>query len=132
MRSYSVLVVGSVSNARLVDAIFAMGLVPVVRDRLATVVSALRGQCFEAVVVDSAHSADDPLELVLNLREFDTDVPVVVLMGLDRMQEGLILASLHGTVVVRSSSKYGHLVSALADVLGAAPETGQEAVGGHR
>ena len=89
-------------------------------------------ECFEAVVVDSAHSADDPLELVLNLREFDTDVPVVVLMGLDRMQEGLILASLHGTVVVRSSSKYGHLVSALADVLGAAPETGQEAVGGHR
>ena len=131
MRSYSVLVVGSVSNARLVDAIFAMGLVPVVRDRLATVVSALRGQCFEAVVVDSAHSADDPLELVLNLREFDADVPVVALMGLDRKQEGRILATLHRTVVVRSSSDYGHLVTALADALGAAPEARQEAVG-HR
>ena len=112
MKSFAILVVGSGENTRLVDLVFDVGFVAVCRTTLAGAIEALRHQRFGAVVFDASHTDIDPAEFVLNAREFDADVPVVVL-GRGDGADAELLGRLPHTHVVDAPTTSAALSAAL-------------------
>lgn len=106
MKATALLVLGSVTDRTLVDALFDLGFSPLVRDSMPSALSKLRCERFAAVLVDRDSADIDALEFVLNVRDIDEHVPVVVVGGsLDAGDEKALRAHLThlGTVVLDGS-----------------------------
>ncbi len=78
MEATALLVLGSMTERTLVDALFDLGLAPLVRDSMSSALSKLRSERFAAVLLDRDSTDVDALEFVLNVRDIDEHVPVVV------------------------------------------------------
>lgn len=78
MKATALLVLGSVTDRTLVDALFDLGFAPLVRDSMSSALSKLRSERFAAVLVDGDAIDVDVLEFVLNVRDINEHVPVVV------------------------------------------------------
>jgi len=78
MRATALLVLGSSTDRKLVDALFDLGFAPLVRDSMSSALSKLRSERFAALLVDRDSADVDALEFVLNVRDIDEHVPVVV------------------------------------------------------
>ena len=79
MKSQAVLVLGTYANKDLVDILLSIGLAPLVRENIQGVLDKVRHEQFGAIVVDQRHANIDVLELILNVRDVDGRIPVVVL-----------------------------------------------------
>lgn len=79
MRSDSILILGSNENKELTEPLFELGLTAIVRESMQQALEKLRSGIFGAIIVDRQHAECDVLELVLNVRDLDEDIPIFVL-----------------------------------------------------
>lgn len=79
MRPRSVLLIGDKQDGHLVDAFFEAGLTAVLKTPSIGTFADARQRAYEAVVVDDVDPGRDVLEAVLNLRDYDEQVPIAVL-----------------------------------------------------
>ena len=120
MKATALLVLGSMTDRTLVDALFDLGFAPIVRDSMSSALNKLRSERFAAVLVDGDSTDVDVLEFVLNVRDINEHVPVVVVgRSLDESGEEVLrdyLAQL-GTVVLDGSPD--QVIAGLEQVLNA-------------
>ena len=79
MKSRDVLVLGNHANRELVEVLSRFGFVPQVWGSVQHSLEKLRHQKFAAILVDRNFTHADVLEFVLNVRDIDKKVPVVVI-----------------------------------------------------
>ena len=117
MRSQSVLVLGTYTNKGLIDILFGIGLAPLVRENIQGVLDKLRHEQFGAIVVDQRYANPDVLELILNVRDIDEQIPVVVLGKLSDETVRKTLASQKQTIVVEDTADGNKLAGRLEEIL---------------
>ena len=117
MRSQSVLVLGTYANKGLIDILLGIGLAPLVRENIQGVLDKLRHEQFGAIVVDQRYANPDVLELVLNVRDVDERIPVVVLGKLSDEAVRKTLASQKQTIVVEDTVDGNKLAGRLEQIL---------------
>jgi len=117
MRSQSVLVLGTYTNKGLIDILLGIGLAPLVRENIQGVLDKLRHEQFGAIVVDQRYANPDVLELILNVRDIDEQIPVVVLGKLSDETVRKTLASQKQTIVVEDTADGNKLAGKLEEIL---------------
>jgi len=117
MRSQSVLVLGTYTNKGLIDILLGIGLAPLVRENIQGVLDKLRHEQFGAIVVDQRYANPDVLELILNVRDIDEQIPVVVLGKLSDETVRKTLASQKQTIVVEDTADGNKLAGRLEEIL---------------
>lgn len=100
MKSQSVLVLGTYKNEGLVDALLDIGLAPLVRENIQSVLDKVRHERFGAIVVDQRYADIDVLELILNVRDVDEQIPVVVIGKLNDEAVRKTLAGQRRTTII--------------------------------
>jgi DNA-binding response OmpR family regulator len=78
MRSDGILVIASQQSHALPEMLSRLGLAPLVQSTLADAIEAARQQRLAAVAVDAAHPEIDPVQCVLQLREIDAQIAILV------------------------------------------------------
>jgi hypothetical protein len=80
MRSNTIVILGSRENETLKEAVFELGHTPLTRDTIARVIEKIRQERVSSIVVDSEHTDPeiDILEFILNVRDIDKTVPVLM------------------------------------------------------
>lgn len=117
MRPQSVLVLGTYANKILIDIILGIGLTPLVRENILSVIDKLRHERFSAIIVDQDCANPDILELILNVRDIDEQIPVVVLGQLSKKEIRKTLASQNKTIVVENTTNGNKLAEKLEGIL---------------
>jgi FixJ family two-component response regulator len=79
MVSKRVLVLGNHASRKLPNILSSLGFAPQVWGSMRHSLDKLRRHKFAAVIVDQKFNRADPLEFILNIRDIDDKVPVVVL-----------------------------------------------------
>lgn len=79
MDSQAVLVLGNHANKDLVDVLSSIGFTPQVWGSMQHSLDKLRHEKFAAILVDLKFTHADVLEFILNVRDIDKKVPVVVI-----------------------------------------------------
>jgi DNA-binding response OmpR family regulator len=79
MNSQAVLVLGNHANRKLIDVLSDSGFIAEVWGSVQHSLERLKRQKFGAVLVDRKFTHADVLEFVLNVRDMDADVPVLVI-----------------------------------------------------
>jgi len=117
MGSQAVLVLGTYANKGLIDVLFGIGLAPLVRGDIQGIVDKLRHEQFGAIVVDQRYANTDVLELILNVRDVDEQIPVVVLGKLNDEAVRKTLASQKQTTIVEDTEGDNKLAGRLKQIL---------------
>lgn len=78
MKSDAILILGSKQDRALCDALLDFGFEVLVRESIAGAIEKLRTDRFLAIVADAQHTTEDVLEFVLNIRDFDESIPILV------------------------------------------------------
>ncbi len=78
MNSQAVLVLGNHANKDLVEVLSSIGFAPQVWGSMQHSLDKLRHEKFAAILVDLKFTHADVLEFILNVRDIDKEVPVVV------------------------------------------------------
>jgi len=81
--SDAVLVVAGKRDPALVDALFEVGLTAVIKAPSVALFSRLHPGEYRAVLTSDEGPDRDVLELILNIRDWDEGVPIIVLGGSD-------------------------------------------------
>ncbi len=79
MVSKRVLVLGNHASRKLPNILSSLGFAPQVWGSMQHSLDKLRRHKFAAVIVDRKFNRADPLEFILNIRDIDDKVPVVIL-----------------------------------------------------
>jgi DNA-binding NarL/FixJ family response regulator len=116
MKSQSVLVLGTYANKGLVDIILGIGLVPLVKGNIQDVLDKLRHEQFGAIVVDQRYANPDVLEFILNVRDIDKQIPVVVLGKLSDEAVRKTLAGQRQTMIVEDTADGNKLAARLEEI----------------
>jgi DNA-binding NtrC family response regulator len=100
-RKRNVLVLGSERNKAFAQMLREIGIAPTFVRTLEGVVHALRHMKAAAVLVDRNQGGADDLELVLNVRDLDPEIPIILIGATrgDRADE--ILSSQQATYLIR-------------------------------
>lgn len=80
--SPTVLILSPEDRNELVETAFEVGLIPLIRHRLIGALETVRHERLAALIFDIDHSDVDLIELVLNVRDVQKGLPVIV-AGLD-------------------------------------------------
>ena len=73
----ALIVYGSDEHSELVKAITRSGFLPVIRVNVFNILQLIRQRDFSAIVIDSDNLKEDALELVLNVRDIDDNIPII-------------------------------------------------------
>ena len=104
MNSQAVLVLGNHANRNLVQTLSRVGLTPQVWGSMRHSLDKLRHQKFSAVIIDRKFTHADVLEFILNVRDIDQKIPVLVLgSGQDEQMDREILRLNH-TIILNGSN----------------------------
>jgi len=118
MNSQAVLILGNHVNRDLVQAVASTGFVPQVWGSMRHSLDKLVRERFAAVVIDRKFTHADVLEFILNVRDIDKTIPVVVVgPGQDERIEKKIVNQDH-TVVLAELERAETLAGKLAEALG--------------
>ena len=79
MKPTAVLVLSRDENSYVLESVFSIGLAPVVRDDMHEALDKIRHDRFAMIVVDRNRADVDVLEFILNVRDIDVELPVVVI-----------------------------------------------------
>ncbi len=74
----SVLLLGSNMKNRIINSIFDMGYTPILRDKMNEAFYKIRHDNFKAILIDRDRVEIDALEFILNVRDIDQDIPIIV------------------------------------------------------
>ncbi len=100
----SVLVLGSETNRALSQTLGKVNLEPKFVRTLPGVVHALRRMQASAVLIDRGQEGVDALELVLNIRDLDGAIPIILIGSRGEGRTDAILAAQPGTFLIRKAS----------------------------
>jgi CheY-like chemotaxis protein len=78
MKPRAGLILGADSDKSLHECLFGLGLAPIGRETMQSALDKLRHERFELVLIDRQSARVDVLELVLNVRDLDRNIPIVV------------------------------------------------------
>ena len=105
MNSQIVLVLGNHTNRDLVEVLSGLGFASQVWGSMQHSLEKIRNQQFTAILVDQKFTKADVLEFILNVRDIDKKVPVVVIgNGTDERINRKIAKQDHTTVVGETES----------------------------
>ena len=79
MNPHIVLVLGNIANRKLVEILSGLGFASQVWGSMQHSLEKLQQQKFTAILVDQKFTHTDVLEFILNVRDIDKKVPVVVI-----------------------------------------------------
>jgi DNA-binding NtrC family response regulator len=79
MDSKIVLVLGNIANRKLVEVLSGLGFASQVWGSMQHSLKKIRHQKFTAILVDQKFTHSDVLEFILNVRDIDKKIPVVVI-----------------------------------------------------
>lgn len=79
MRSDAVLIIGNELREELLEAFFEAGLTAVARPASVDTFARVRQRSYDALIIDEGDPERDVLEVVLNIRDYDEKVPIIVL-----------------------------------------------------
>ncbi len=79
MQSNAILVLGDENDTDLRESLFSIGLIPLYRENMQDLLGKLRQGAYDAVVVDQDQERADVLELLLNVRDLNETIPVIIL-----------------------------------------------------
>lgn len=99
--STTVLVLGADQQSTLIEMLFDMGVVPIVRRRMLPALDRIRHENFDAVFLDQDRGEVDVLEFVLNVRDHDSDIPVVVVGDISNDREHRLVYSMQPVFLVK-------------------------------
>lgn len=118
MSSQAVLILGNHANRDLAQAVANAGFAPQVWGSMRHSLDKLVRERFAAVVIDRKFTRADVLEFILNIRDIDKTIPVVVVgPGKDERIERKIVDQDH-TVVLAEFEGAETLAQKLAEALG--------------
>lgn len=104
MKSQAVLVLGHHANRDLVQTLSRVGFPPQVWGSMRHSLDKLRHQKFAAVIIDRKFTHADVLEFILNVRDINHKIPVLVIgPGQDEQMDRKILRLNH-TVILNGSN----------------------------
>jgi len=109
----AVLVLSSQVETTLVDALVSIGLCPLVRESMQSALDRIRRERFAAIVVDQKRAKVDVLEFILNVRDIDTEIPVLVVGPLKGEPSYKTLQRLDNTVILKEFESAESLAKAL-------------------
>jgi hypothetical protein len=81
VKGVAVLILGSPASGELSEIVYEMGFLPLMREDLHGALVALRHEQLGAVIIDAARARVDILEFILNVRDFDEEVPIIIADG---------------------------------------------------
>jgi len=113
--STTVLVLGAEQESTLIEMLFDMGVVPIVRKRMLPALDRIRHESFDAVFLDENRGDVDVLEFVLNVRDHDSEIPVVVVGGISNDREHRLVYSMQPVFLVKDN--YNELERQVQQVL---------------
>jgi FixJ family two-component response regulator len=117
MNSQAVLVLGNHANRDLVKTLSRVGFAPQVWGSMRHSLEKLVHQRFTAVIVDRKFTSADILEFVLNVRDINQQIPVVIIgSGSDKRIDKKIIRLGH-TIILNGSGRDNTLGERLAHVL---------------
>lgn len=117
MKSKAVLVLGNHANRDLVQTLSHVGFVPQVWGSMRHSLDKLLPQRFAAVIVDRKFTHADVLEFVLNVRDINKEIPVVVIgSGKDEQMDKKIMRQ-NRTMILNENNSKNVLVEKLAHAL---------------
>jgi hypothetical protein len=94
LRNFELLVMSRPEGSTVVEALFLLGLTPLVRETLGDAVKIASRRQFDAVVVELEHCHEDAMELLLNLRDVAPDIPAILVGDLSGDEMGDLIRSL--------------------------------------
>jgi DNA-binding NtrC family response regulator len=117
MKSQAVLVLGNHAKGGLVQTLLSAGFLPQMWGSALHSLEKLRRRRFAAVIVDRKFTHADVLEFVLNVRDIDQQIPVVVIgRGKDARIDAKISRQDH-TVILNGSRRTDKLAERLLSAL---------------
>jgi hypothetical protein len=100
VKSQALLILGSHRSQEYVEALSSIGFVPEVRGSVQHSLDKVRRQRFSGVIVDRKFTHADVLEFILNVRDINRTIPVVVIgLGKNERIEGKIVKQDHTRVL---------------------------------
>ena len=126
LRRKSVLLVSSGKNKALIEALLDRGVEILVRSAVLSALQALRRQDVAAVAIDLNHTELDLLELILNIRDLDAAVPVVLFGEPEESPGSAVLASLGPIEQVSGWQSLDDLAEQIVGALMELYEAGEE------
>jgi DNA-binding NtrC family response regulator len=100
VKSQALLILASHRSQEYVEALSKIGFVPEVRGSVRHSLDKVRRQRFSGVIVDRKFTHADVLEFILNVRDINRTIPVVVIgSGKDKRIEGKINKQDHTRVL---------------------------------
>lgn len=75
----TILVLGDYENGHLVDIIYNLGILPVLKETMESALSSLRHDNFAAIIIDHERAGVDRLEFILNAWDVYGQIPVIVI-----------------------------------------------------
>lgn len=103
--SATVLILGDRRKSDLIETLFNLGYVPLVREQLQQALEKLRHENFSAVLLDYRKADTDALEFILNVRDIDDGVPVIVVGEAQNNLERKLLLDQKNIFLVQVSSE---------------------------
>jgi len=129
MKTANVLLIGTEVNSDLLEALFERGFAPIVRRRIQPSLHELRHDRFGAIFIDRNNAEDDMLELILNIRDVDQQIPIVV-VGKSAIKERDRHLRQQGRAFVVSKSEFSRsLANMTRSAFGRAGEQNERARG---
>jgi len=117
MNSQAVLVLGNHANRNLVEVLSGLGFAPQVWGSMKHSLDKLRHEKFAAILVDRKFTHADVLEFILNVRDIDKNISVVVIgPAKDERIDRTILKQDH-TIILREFESRDRLAEKLAQAL---------------
>jgi DNA-binding NtrC family response regulator len=77
----SVLVLTNNEQSDLVNTLFDVGYVPLIREKMTSVLKDIHHKCVAVIILDLQCIEIDALEFVINVRDIDQHLPVVIVNG---------------------------------------------------
>ncbi|MCB0282063.1 MAG: hypothetical protein H6627_01890 [Calditrichae bacterium] len=96
-----VLVLDNPKKSVLIDDLFEIGVIPITRTNITDAIKVLRHEQLKAVIINAHSILDDVIEFILNIRDFNIKIPVII-AGIPadqseehalRKQKGVVLLS---------------------------------------
>lgn len=78
-----VLVLGEEERSELMEMLFELGYLPLMRKDILNALDKIRHEKCAAVFLDQSHEDVDVLEFILNVRDIDSRIPVIVVGQLE-------------------------------------------------
>jgi two-component SAPR family response regulator len=109
--SNAVLILGEGNNStNVADLMHTLGLIPLMRDEMEAALDVLRHDEFAAVFVDGESINADSIEFVLNVRDIDSEIPMIIIDQHLTPPEHAVLEQQHDTYLLPDTTDVATLL----------------------